>query len=343
MISIRKSFSEIEQREELERRAGLASTLLDCYAVAIHSSAHYAVEIDPAVAAEFRNHLKKIEEQSRAAASADEFHAVQSSFRGELREYRDKSAELLQKMRKEIESATAAMMIFADTVTSLGDDHEKQVGAELRSLEKQAESNNIDEIRCGIRAAIGEIETSLHQMQRGNQLVVAQLQDEIRMLHQQIESERKSLFTDRASGAWNRQKIDMHVENLIRQNQPFCLLIVWVRNLKFIEGQYSRTIVEGSLKALIARFAALTGEDAYIGRWTEDQFVAVLDLPLSSAIRLSVEATRKLSGGYSVQENGLAQTVVIQATAGIVERHSGTDSSKFREKLEQLAGSIAEA
>ena len=123
------------------------------------------------------------------------------------------------------------------------------------------------------------IQSSVEQIQRGNQLVVAQLQDEIRVLHLQFEQDRKALFTDRASGAWNRQKIDIHLDNLLRQNQPFCLLMVRVRNLKRLESQHSRTVVESTLKALVSRFAAMAGDEAVIGRWTEDQFVAVLDMP----------------------------------------------------------------
>ena len=343
LISIRKSVDDLNRLDELDRRESLSSAVLDCYALAIHSSAHYAVEVDPSLAVEFRSHLDVLEKQSRAVLTGDELRAVQSSFRGELREYRDKSDAQLKKMRKEIEDATAAMLVFADTVASNGADHEEEVRAQLRSLETTARSNSMNEIRSGIGAAVAGIETSVHQIQRGNQLVIAQLQDEIRALHQQIEVERRALYTDRASGAWNRQKIDVHLDNLLRQNQPFCLLLLSIRNYKRIETQYSRTVVEGTLKALISRFAAMIGDEPVIGRWTEDQFVAVLDLPVGDAIQVSSQSTRKLSGGYAVQENGLSQTVTIQAATGIIERPAGADSPAFHRKLEQLAGAISGA
>jgi len=62
-----------------------------------------------------------------------------------------------------------------------------------------------------------------------------------------------------------------------------------------------------------------------------------------NAVALSAEANRKLSGSYSVQENGLAQKVAVQALAGVVDRAKGVDSARFREKLEQLAGAICGA
>lgn len=341
MISILKSVDDLSRLEELEKREALSSAIRECYTLAIHSAAHYAVEVDPRQAAELRQNLQQIEDQSRAAVSADQFRAAQSSFRGELREYRDKSSAQLVKLRQEVENATAAMTIFAETVSSNGENHEQEVAIQLRALEAAAQKDNLAEIRGSIGSVVGAIESSVKQIQRGNQLVVAQLQDEIRVLHLQIEQERKALFTDRASGAWNRQKIDIHLDNLLRQNQPFCLLLVSVRNLKRLDTQHSRTVVEGTLKALVTRFAAMLEDDAVIGRWTEDQFVAILDVPAGNAIPLSAEATRKLTGSYAVQENGLSQKVTVQATAGVIDRPAGTNAATFLEKLAQLAGAIS--
>lgn len=340
LISIRKSVDDLSRLDEFERREALSIAIRDCYALAIHSAAHYAVEVDAGLAVELRKHLEKIEEQSRAAMSVDQIKAAQSSFRGELREYRDKSTAQLQKMRKEVESAAAAMTIFAETVSTNGDNHELEVTTQLHGLESAAKSTRMEEIRSGIGTAVVGIQTSVEQIKRGNQLVVAQLQDEIRVLHLQIEQERRALFTDRASGAWNRAKIDLHLDNLLRQNQPFCVLLVWVRNLKRVGGQHSRTVVEGTLKALITRFATIAGDEAIIGRWSEDQFIAILDAPPGRATPLSAEAVRKLSGGYSIQENGQSQTVTLQATAGVLDRIPGVDPAIFRQKLEQLTAAI---
>jgi GGDEF domain-containing protein len=343
LISIRKSVDDLSRLEELEKRDALFTTMRNCYMLAIHSASHYAVEVDPGLAVELRNNLKEIEDQSRAAVSSDQLQAAQSSFRGELREYRDKSTAQLVKMRREVESATAAMTIFAETVASNGENHEQEVKSHLQSLESAAKKDSVEEIRGGISGAVAAIQSSVEQIQRSNQLVTAQLQDEIRVLHLQIEQERNALFTDRASGAWNRQKIDLHLDNLLRQNQPFCVLLVWVRNLKRIESQYSRTVIEGALKALISRFTTITPDDAVIGRWTADQFVAILDVLPGNAIPLSAEASRKLSGGYAVQENGLSQKVTLQVTAGVIDRVASTDSAPFLDKLAQLAEAISGA
>jgi hypothetical protein len=66
-------------------------------------------------------------------------------------------------------------------------------------------------------------------------------------------------------------------------------------------------------------------------------------VPPGRAIPLSGEATRKLTGGYAIQEHGLSQTVTLQVTGGVIDRNPGSDATIFRRKLEQLAGAISDA
>jgi GGDEF domain-containing protein len=347
LISLRKSVSDLERLEELEKREQVSTSLVacysDCYASAIDSAAHFAVEIEPTGTAEFRKNLKAIEDKARDARTSDQIRSVQASLRGELREYRDQSAGQLKKLREQLDTATAAMSVFADTVTVNGANHEQEVQAELRSLESTAQRNDIQEIRKGISTALTGIEASVRQIQRTNQAVIVQLQDEIRALHLQNEREHKALYTDRPSGAWNRQKLDTTIDNLLRQNRNFCLMFVCLRNFKTIEANCSRTMLEAALKVMVVRLTKLAGTDSFVGRWSEDQFVAVLDMLPAAAISLCAEVTRKLSESYSIQEKGLPQIISLEATAGVLDRTAGPDSVVFRQKLQQLAGSITKA
>jgi hypothetical protein len=66
-------------------------------------------------------------------------------------------------------------------------------------------------------------------------------------------------------------------------------------------------------------------------------------MPSGRAIPLSTGASSKLSGSYSVQENGVSQTVTLQAAAGVIERNSIADATTFLQKLDQLAAAISSA
>jgi GGDEF domain-containing protein len=327
---------------DLDRLGELLRVTAESYALAITATAQYAVEIEHSQAEEFREHLQVLAKTLRAATKTDDVRIVEASFRGELRDYRDLSQRQLTKLRQEVGAAAAAVHALAENVAANGSDHEKELELELCKLDRAARLDDPNAVRDSIFAAISSIASSLDQMRRANRLVVAQLQNEIRLLHQAMQSERQSLFTDRASGAWNRQKLTGRIEELLQRDEPFCVLMIALRNFKRLDGRYSRTVVENVLSALVSRFHSILGPESPIGRWSEDQFAAILPMQPANAMALSREVTQKLSGNYSVQENGLAQSIAIQVTAGIAERRAGTEAAKYYRKLEQLAVVINE-
>ena len=335
MISLRKAATELERLEELQQ------TLAKCYGLAIKSSAEYAVELDPNSTEYFRQRLQLLDAQCGQASAPEHYNAVQASLRGELRNYRDQAREQMSRMRKDLQNAAAAMKVFAESVTGSGDDCELQLRQEVERLEALAASDDIEQIRCGIESATGAIVRSYSQLRRSHQLVVTQLQDEIRTLHQAMDNERSRMDRDHASGAWNRQKLNERIEHLLQRNDPFCVLLVSARNLRRLERQYSSAVITDALRTLVQQFDDILGGEAMIGRWSEDVFSAILDMDPSSAMALSAEINRKLSMSFPVWTSGVAQMLTIETSSGIVDRRRDSDPSKFYRKLEQMAAAMA--
>jgi GGDEF domain-containing protein len=335
LISLWKTANDLDRLHDLQR------ITLECYAQALASTAQYAVAPDQARAAEFRVSLQALEKQLRDAESADMIQAIETALRTQLRDYQEHAHSRLDQLHQEVIGAAKAMKLFAESVSSNGADHEKQMEHELKHLDVLTTYEDLGEIRHGLHDARSNLAASFEQLRRSNQLVIAQLQDEIRLLHQAIQSERRALFTDRSSGAWNHQKMAERMEELMRQDDPFCLLLVKIRNLKRTEGRHSRTVIEGALKAVLTRFQNMAGEDAMLGRWSDDEFVAILPMEPANALTLSRDVTRKLSGNYTVQENGIAQNIVFQVATGIVDRQVREIPAKFHKKVEQLTETMA--
>lgn len=337
MISIRKS------ADELERLAELYHAAMQCYKLALRSVSQYALDLDSDEAALFRRHLQVIEEQWSAASGPDGMEAAQASLRGELREYRDQLNRRLGYLRQQVDAGAQAMATFAAGVAANDADHEHNLKNHLDHLGEASQGADLGQMRHAIQKAVSEIHASMDQIRRRNSLVIANLQDEIRMLHQEFQSERRVLFTDPGSGAWTRQKIEGRVEELFRQEGPFCVLLIAVHNLKRLEQRHSQAVVDGALKAMIKRLHGLLGSETLVGRWDKQEFAAILADQAPGAISLSREATRKLSGTYSIQENGIAQEVTIQVATGVIDRGAAIDPGMFRKKLGQLASALSHA
>lgn len=337
MISIRKSATELERLETLLRAA------TEGYGQAIGSTAQYAVEIDPGDVQLFRQRLEALREQVAAAAEPEHWETVQTAFRGELRDYRDKSAAQIERMRADIKAAAEAVQMFAESVASSGQDHEQEIQQELAQLKSALEYDDLRKVRAAIASAVGNITASVAQMQRSHQLVVAQLRDEMRLLHKKIDAERRVQNTDPATGLWNRQRLDQLIAERLQGRESFCVLLVRLRNLKRLQTAFCAPVIESAVKALLERLAAMAGDGAIIGHWDAEHLAVLLEQDQASAIVLSREATAKLSSIYTVQENGVWHRVALQAVAGVVDRPADGDVASFEEKLIQMSDALLNA
>jgi GGDEF domain-containing protein len=337
LISIKKTANELERMEEL------VQAIANSYRQAIHSTAQYAIEMDPVQTGEFRRHLEGLQRQVESAQGAEDWGALQVSFRGELREYRDNAAEQLRRLREEIKATSQAVQVFAESVAATDSDHQAQIRKAVGYLETIAECVDPAELQSGIRVAVKTISHSIEAMQRNHRVAIAQLRDEIRLLHKQIDIEHHSQLLDNATGVWSRQKLDSCIAELQSEDRPFCILLVCIRNLNRLEKRYAQVTIDDALKTLLRRFEMMLDANAIIGRWDEQSFAAILEMESAAAISISRTATPKLSGDYAVQENGLPQNVPLNAVAGVIDHLAGADTASFHRKLRQMSEALADS
>jgi len=326
---------------ELARMENLLQTVRAVYASAVRSTVYYAIEIDSLDAQLFRQHVEALEDRVGTAVATEHWEALQVAFRNELRAYRDKATEQLERMRADIKAAADAMLIFADSVASNGHDHQEQLHEELDQLNSAINEENLSQVRAVIGAAVNTITASVAKMQSSHKLVIAQLRDEMRLLHKQIDTERRILYTDRATGLWNRQKLDSEINDRLENDHPFCMLLVRLRNLKQLEIAYPHAVIDGAVNALLQRLTTMTGEETLLGRWNDENFAAILGIEQPEAIAIAQETTVKLSGTYSVLDNGAWQEVPLQAVAGVIDHPAHGDGASFHQDLLKMSAGLS--
>jgi GGDEF domain-containing protein len=312
--------------------------LAECYALALRSAADYVVELDPPTTLAFQRHVRSLEERALAEPTPDVLRSLQASFRGELREYRDQARVYLQRLREDLNGATQVMQTFATSLISNGENVQGRVQDEMSKLEKAAERGNLEEIRASVRATIQEVARSYEELNKANALVTAELQHEIRLLHQNIEEERRVAWTDAASGAWIKKKIDARLNQLTKTTEAFCVIVILVTNLKRMNAQYTASMVDQALRALVKRFYGILGEDSLIARLSQDHFAAVVEVDSPTAQIMARQVGERLSSRYSVQNDGNAQNIHLSVNCGIVARARDSDPAEFRRKLQQMTG-----
>ena len=332
MISLLKTGLEMERLEKFKKVA------LECYGLAITSTEQNVIEVDHEQATLFRGELQALVNQLGEATSPEHLQNIQELFRGELRAYRDSTHEQLRRLRREMDAAVSALEEFAGNATAPGSDHEKELKQALQTLDTAAASDRLDVIKAAIRAASADILSSFEQMQARNQFAIAQLKDEIRLLHQKIQAGRPPLALNVET--WNRQDVDHRIDQMLSQNTSFCLVLIVLRNLKTLASRYSGSVVEEALESVQMRLRDTLGRESMLGRWTANQFVAILNVSPSSAMAISREAAQKLMEPYSFKHEGIPCTLVFQVAAGVVDHQAGADVLKFQSKLASLSKAL---
>jgi GGDEF domain-containing protein len=323
----------------MERLEKFKNAALECFGLSISSTEENAIEFDEKEAASFRAKLRTLTDQLGKATTPDQLRKTQGLFRGELRDYKDATHEQIRRLRRDVDAAASALEEFAAHTASSGEDHEKELKQALHRLHLAVASDRLEDIRAAIRSASAHILTSFEQMRAANHLAVAQLKDEIRLLHQKIQSGRRAAVAERPAETWNRQDIDDRIDELLSQNTSFCLILVVLRNLKVLATRNSGTVMEEALQSLQARLQGMVS-GASVGRWTTNQFVAILDGTPGNAMVISREAAQKLAEPYDFQDGGVRRTLSFQVAAGVVDHRIGADVLKFRTSLEKLSRAL---
>lgn len=336
MISLRKTVTELDRLEEFQR------TAVNCYSQALHSSGQHAIELDAAQAAHFRSQLEALRSKLQADADTRQLEAVQSGFEAELKDYWDKTKSQIQRLRKDVQAAGAAVEAFAGSVSESEILLESGLKREVQHLKQSAASDDIREIRGAIDTATSKITASVEQMRTSNQLAIAQLKDEIRLLHQEVRAAREKANAAPDEKQVDNRVVDNQIAELMRQNKPFSVLLVVVRNFDGLQNCYSAAVIASAIRNFQSRFEGMLPSSAIVGRWAKDQFAAILGTAPANAMEMSSEVVRKLSTPFMEDEKGNSHSVVFMPRAGVIEFRPGSDAAKFQAKLKQLADTLGQ-
>ena len=305
----------------------LFSQALECYVAAIANMAAYAVELDAETTAPHRQYLAALATEVKtgeAAALAES----RSTLRGLLRDYRDRAAHYLVGLRDQLESTAKALEETIEAFSHPEGDHLARIRAavtRLRELASRADPGAWKTLRALVEEAADSIEQSVTNIRQQSQLAVAQLQTEVRLLHTRVESLENAAALDEATKFSSRRSIEEYILSL--NAGRFCVLLLKLHGLAQARGKFGVEIGDGLVATFARRLRNSVPKEAVIGRWSEQDFLAVLPAAKSEEGAQTVPLANHLSMPYTCLLGGrtirISLSVTVQPLAGVADCSSG--------------------
>jgi GGDEF domain-containing protein len=239
-----------------------------------------------------------------------------------LRDYRDKASHYLNSLREELSGTVKALQEIMDALAQNGSDHEARLRTALVSLRQIVAAPPGGDVQRIVSVAADTIEQSLDQIHKQHKLTVSQFLVEIRMLHKRIDSLERAATIDDLTKLWNRPEIEQRI--LSPPQGTFTLLLVRLSGARLAEAHFNRQVSEELVGAFAKRLRNSLPPNAVIGRWSEEEFAAILTVNQPEAMAAAKWISTHLAGVYTCLHNGKTVRPSLQLTVAVIDSAGNT-------------------
>src|ERR1017187_2974049 len=324
MLSIRNNIT------ELERLAADRDTAVDCYRDVLHNVANYAVELDDQVTSQHRGYVTAIAES--LCSTSESLREAGATLRALLRDYRAKAAEYLNNIREQLASTARALEEVMESLAETDGDCETRMRNALGGLRDLAQQPAAAPVRELLLSATNVVGNGMEEMRKQHQAHVAQFITEIRMLHSRIGQLESAASIDSVTQLLTRAEIERQIRTLGPGNVS--LLLMATSGLRLSEVRFNCDVAAELAGAFTKRLRNVLPPNTVIGRWSTEEFVAILNAPAADAIKVAKAVGEQLSGTYSCLMDGKVVRPDLQVRVMVVER--------MEENPERLLGRVRE-
>jgi GGDEF domain-containing protein len=138
---------------------------------------------------------------------------------------------------------------------------------------------------------------------------------ELRVLHQRIDSLENAAAVDNMSKLLHRAE----TEQVIARTETGSLLLIQVSGIRRASANFESAVVDELTAAFTRRLRNTLPPKSAVGRWSQEEFVAILPTAKAEAVTLAKWLAEHLSGAYSCLQGGKCVRPALQLSVGVVE------------------------
>ena len=321
MISLKKLI-ESNQQEWVE--AALAA-----YCAALEAMGNSGVRACPPLGTQLQLGLAALQRQLSDSPTLSGVRETQQRVESELSQWGERSAEYYKGKTEEFKEI---LMIMARTAETVGD-RDQRYSAQLTEftskLHSLASMDDLGRIRDSLVMRARELQDRVDQMARDGQEVMAQMRGELRQYQARLEEAERLASVDPLTGLKNRRRMELAVEERMRGEQQFSVVVLDLNGFKQVNDVYGHSAGDDVLKQFATELRSAFRAADDVGRWGGDEFLVVLDCGPEDVGRHLERVRQWVFGDYVVQDQGVPRKLPITASIGTAVWESGESMAEL--------------
>jgi diguanylate cyclase len=336
MISIRKSISEIDLREQRFRVA------TQCYLAAIKSIEQNPVVVQRALTRQFRGSLEALLQGLGEDPPVDRLESSQRALAEALRGYRERADKVLAEREREVREIVQTLDEGAAALTAQNTDHHRRLGDSAKELESVTVASALPEIRRRLTQLVRELRACIAAIDQERQSAVEQMRSELVAFQQRLAEAESLAYRDALTGVANRAEGDKQLQERVEAGVPFSILVLDLNRFKAINDQWGHAAGDIVLTSFAHRLTQNVRPEDTVYRWGGDEFLVILRrCRLAHALDRGRALADRCGGDYEISLDGQNIITHVSVALGAAEYVPGetvkelfvrADKYMYREK-----------
>lgn len=336
MISIKRSLETEQLQNEIGRLEELARESLRCYVAAIEGIREHALRASPPLR---ERHEKRLRQLADALNEPFEAGFVASSCTELillLSKFGDEAAEEYQQTSIDIKNLLRLATSATDTFTSRAERGTQELLQFADHIEQISTSNSLADLRRQLKDEVKHMHFCLEKMARDDSNVIQQLRSDLDLMNNRLHAAETLALTDSITSLLNRRGMESEVAKRIQAKSVFSLILFDILRFRPILDRFGRTAADNILAEAGQRLrGSIRGSDQ-ASRWSDHEFIALLDCPLDDAVRRSRQVHQRLGGKYTLRTEKDNTIIEIFVSSGVVEHKTGETIEQLFTKADAL-------
>jgi diguanylate cyclase (GGDEF)-like protein len=279
----------------------------------------------PAIGPELQHGLASLESRLCGNLTPSLMAETEDQVEEQLQQWARHTANHLKAKANEVKEL---LIVLARTAESLGERDQRyanQITQFTSRLQVIADLEDLTQVRASLVQRATELKTYVERMEKDSHQAIAQLRAEVSTYESKLKAAEELALRDVLTGLANRRNVEERIAWRIAHQQMFCVIILDLNRFKLINDRYGHLAGDSVLKQFSQELSSNLRSADLVGRWSGDEFIAVLDCDLAGATSQVARMREWVFGEYTVQlgSNAGKTKINVDAAVGVAQWKPG--------------------